>query len=127
MTVLVKRTAQCIHRFCALADQTISCTEDDGQGLLRFSLWFNKPHLRPLRSDHNCFGIRCIVLLAFDERTDILRSDELYLIAKLYHLSCPVTGASTSFENDNRLCPFRHEATELFTRKLLTKFYLPRH
>ena len=46
--------------------------------------------------DGNRLGIDCVILPTFDERPDILRRDELYLVTELRHLARPITGAAAA-------------------------------
>jgi hypothetical protein len=48
--------------------------------LLLCRLRLHKSHFRPLSCDHDGLGVRSIVLLALNERFDIMRSNQLYLI-----------------------------------------------
>ncbi len=92
MAELVEMRAQRVHGFGALFHELLPRPERDGPGLLVRGLRLHEPHGRPKRCLDNGLGEGGIVLLALDERLDVVRRDQPDIMSVPRHLPRPVMG-----------------------------------
>ena len=95
--------------------------------LLLLRLGRHEAHLRALGRDDNRLGIGRVVLLALDERTHVLRRNQLDLVAKPDQFARPVMRAAASLHHHHCWRLLRHELPELRARQLLAVLNLTRH
>lgn len=84
MSVLIEDSAQGVHVFGALSDESITPPEQSGTGLLLDGFGHDEAHLGLTSSDDNRLGIGCVIFLALDERSNVLRCDQLAIIYLTY-------------------------------------------
>jgi hypothetical protein len=80
----------------------------------------------PRRND-NGFRIGDIVLLALHEGTQVLRRDQLDLMALRNQFARPMMGAATYLYDDHSGPITSHEPQKLAARQLVAKYYLAHH
>ena len=124
MAVFIQQSPQRIHIGGPLPHQTFSTSEHRSTGLLLNRLRLNKTHLWLAGCDDNRLRIGGIVLLALNERPDILRCDKPHFVTKCRHLTRPIMGTTTGFKDNTTWFLLRHKRYELLTAQLLTKNYL---
>jgi len=104
-----------------LLHELFPCPERDGPRLLVGGLRLHEPHGRPHRCFNNGLGIGGVILLALDERLDVVRRDQPNLMALLHHLPRPMVGAGASLHHHTTRRLLRHEPRELWPRQLLAE------
>ena len=121
MAELVEMRSQRIHGFSALLHELFARPERNRSGLLFLGLGFHKPHGRSQRRLDDCFRIGGVILLALDERLDVVRRDQPDLMPVAGHFPRPMmrTGAGLHHHEARRL--LRHEPGELWSRQLLAE------
>ena len=122
MAALVAKRPQRVHQLGALTNQPLPAREQNGSGLLLLRLRLDKPHLWPLRRNHDCFGV---VLLPHHVRFHVLWSDQLHLIAELDHFLRPTMRAAAGFHHHHSRGQLCHELSELGPGQLFAELHCP--
>lgn len=121
MAELVKMRAQGVHRLSALFYELLARAKCDCACLLVGRLRLDEPHGRPQRRLDDGLGIGRVVLLALEERLDVVRRDQPDLMTLLLHLPRPVMGAGARLHRHATRRLLRHEPGELRPRQLLSE------
>jgi hypothetical protein len=109
-----------------LANPVERLAQEHRLGLLIFGLGRDKPHLGLARGDHDCLGIGCVVFLAFYERLDVLRRNELGLMAEIHHVARTSVRAAAGLVYDHAVRMFSREQSGLLAGQLLAEHHIPR-
>ena len=83
MTVFAEHRAKCIRKLGALMHQPLARPKQHRPRLLLFVLRRHEPHFGALRHDDNRFGIGSVILLTLHKGLQVLRSNQLDLMACL--------------------------------------------
>ena len=97
-------------------DNALTRPEQNGPRLLVSGLGLDKAHLGLASRCGDGLGIGCVVLLALHEGADVLRRDQLNLMADASQLACPEMGTAAGLQDDERRWHIRHEPEELQPR-----------
>ena len=126
VAVLIQQGPQGVYIRGALMNQPLPAAEHRRTGLLLNRFGLHKAHLGLAGRDHDRLGIGSIILLALDERANVLWRDQFHLVPKRFHLPRPIVRATAGFEDDQAGSLLGHERWELLSCQLFAELHLPR-
>lgn len=97
MAEFVEMRPQRVHRLGPLLHELLARAERNGPRLLVGGLRFDETHGRPQRRLDNRLRVGRVILLALQERLDIVRRDQPDLVPEAGHFPRPMVRANAGF------------------------------